>query len=363
MKVAIHNSARQLRGSERQTLLIAAGLAGRGHEVVVSCDPDAPLSDALSRAGVRTTSVRPRGDLDAWNLARFVLWLRRERPDALLLATWNRIPTAALAARLAGVPRVVARLGIPRRIGKHRAFQLAFRRGVDALVVNSPDVRDRWTAATPGIPPGGVHLVLNAVQPVAPGPRRLHAELGLPPGTRLLVSAGGLEERKGFDVLLDAFARLGDRRAWLAIAGDGPDAEALRRRAERLGVQGRVRFLGHRRDMPEVLASADVFVLASRKDSLANVMLEAMSLGVPVVATDTGGVPLALGGEPPAGWVVPAREPDALASALGQLLDTLDTAPADVAARTEEARRRIREWFSVERMVEGVEAVLRGDAR
>ncbi|HEX8362610.1 MAG TPA: glycosyltransferase [Longimicrobium sp.] len=362
MKVAIHNSARELRGSERQTLLIAEGLLKRGHEVVVSCDPDAPLWDALLRAGVRTSAVRPRGDLDAWNLARFVLWLRRERPDALLLATWNRIPTAALAGRLAGVPRVVVRLGIPRRIGKSRLLHLAFRRGVDALIVNSPDVRDRWTAATPGIPPGGVHLVLNAVQPLDPGPRRLHAELGVPPGTRLVVSAGGLEERKGFDVLLDAFARLGERRAWLVIAGDGPDAPALRRQADRLGLEGRVRFLGQRRDMPEVLASADVFVLASRKDSLANVMLEAMSLGVPVVATDTGGVPLALGGEPPAGWVVPVREPDALAGALGRLLDTLDSAPAEVSARTEEAQRRIREWFSVERMVDGVEAVLRPEA-
>ncbi|CAA9312104.1 MAG: hypothetical protein AVDCRST_MAG68-1418 [uncultured Gemmatimonadetes bacterium] len=359
MKVAIHNSARELRGSERQTLLLAAGLMGRGHDVAVSCDPRAPLWQALLREGVRTTAVRPRGDLDVWNFARFVLWLRRERPDVLLLATWKRIPVAVLAARLAGVPRVVVRLGIPRRIGKSRALSLAFRRGVHALVVNSPDVRDRWVAATPGVPRGGVHLVLNAVEPVTPGPRRLHAELHVPGGTRLVVSAGGLEERKGFDVLLDAFARMGERRAWLVIAGDGPDASGLRERADRLGLGERVRFLGHRRDMPEVLASADVFVLASRKDSLANVMLEAMSLGVPVVATDTGGVPLALGGDPPAGWVVPVREPEALADVLGQLLDS---APADVAARTEEARRRIREWFSVERMVKDVEAVLRPES-
>jgi glycosyltransferase involved in cell wall biosynthesis len=360
VKVAIHNSAREMRGSERQTLLAAAGLARRGHDVVVSCDPKAPLWQALLREGVRTTAVRPRGDLDAWNFARFVLWLRRERPEVLLLATWKRIPIAVLAARLAGVPRVVVRLGIPRRIGKSRALRLAFRR-VDALIVNSPDVRDRWAAATPGIPAGGVHLVLNAVQPVTPGPRRLPTELHVPEGTRLVVSAGGLEERKGFDVLLDAFARLGGRRAWLVIAGDGPDAADLRERADRLGLGERVRFLGYRRDMPEVLASADVFVLASRKDSLANVMLEAMSLGVPVVATETGGVPLALGGDPPAGWVVPAREPEALARTLGQLLDSLDS--ADVAARTEEAGRRIREWFSVERMVKDVEAVLRPETR
>jgi colanic acid/amylovoran biosynthesis glycosyltransferase len=114
--------------------------------------------------------------------------------------------------------------------------------------------------------------------------------------------------------------------------------------------------------MPEVIASADVFVLASRKDSLANVMLEAMALGVPVVATATGGVPLALGAlddAPPAGWIVPVRDADALATALDEVLATLDADPAAVAARAEEARRRVREWFSVERMVDGVEAALR----
>lgn len=358
MKVAIHSAAPELRGSERQAILIATELKRRGHEVVVSCDPRTPIAAALRRAGVPVSDARPRGELDLWNLARFVRWLRRERPDALLLTTWKRVPQAALAARAAGVPRVAVRLGIPRSMPASRYFQLAFRHWVHALIVNSPDVRDRWLASAPWLPADAVHLALNAVEPVRAVAGRLREELGMPEGVRLLVSAGGLERRKGFDILLDAFARLGNPGVWLAIAGDGPDADALRAQASTLGLGGRVHFLGHRRDMPEVLASADAFVLASRRDSLANVMLEAMALGVPVLATATGGVPLALGGEPPAGWTVPVRDPDALAAGLRELLDALDT-PGAVDARTAEARRRIRERFSVQRMVDDVEAALR----
>lgn len=358
MKAVIHNAAAELRGSERQALLIAAGLAARGHEVVVSCDPGAPLHAALRAAGIRTSPVRPRGDADVWNFARFVLWLRSEQPDAVLLTTWKRVPSAALAARLAGVRRVVSRLGIMRKPPKQRRFRLAFRRWVDALVVNSPDVRDQWVKSVPWFRADAVRVVVNAVEPRPAPAATLRAELAIPPGVRLVVSAGGLERRKGFDLLLDAFAALGERRACLAIAGTGADEEALRRRAARLGLGERVRFLGHRADMPSVLASADVFVLASRRDSLANVLLEAMASGVPVLATATGGVPLALEGEPPAGWVVPVRDADALGRALGQVLDALDTEPGSVAARTDEASRRVREWFSVERMVDGYEAAL-----
>jgi glycosyltransferase involved in cell wall biosynthesis len=360
MKVAIHNGARELRGSERQTLLIAAELMRRGHEVVVSCVPNGPLAAALRERGVRTSAARPRGDLDPWSFARFTAWLRRERPDVLLLATWKRVPLAAAAARVAGVPRVVVRLGITRAMPRARRFRAAFRYGVDALVVNSPDVRDRWLASAPWFPAETVVVALNAVEPLLPSAPRdaLRASLGVGREDRLVVSAGGLERRKGFDLLLDAFALLDDPRARLVVAGDGPDRDALRARAAALGV--RALFPGPRRDVADLFAAAELFVMPSRADSLANAMLEAMAQGVPVVATATGGVPLALGardGGPAAGWIVPVNDAPALAAALREVL----SAPrAEVALRTGEARRRIREWFSVERMVDTVEAALAG---
>ena len=111
MKIAIHADGPTIRGNERQVLLIASGLHARGHAVVVSCRGGTPVEAAFHEAGIRTSPVRPRGDADLYHALRFVAWLRRERPDAVLLTSWNRAFVAGWCAHRASVPRVVLRLG------------------------------------------------------------------------------------------------------------------------------------------------------------------------------------------------------------------------------------------------------------
>jgi glycosyltransferase involved in cell wall biosynthesis len=359
MKIAIHNGAAEWRGNEKQTATLAAGLTARGHEVVVSCNPRGSLAARLRELGIRTSSARPRGDLDAFSALRFALWLRRARPDVLLLTTWKRVPTAAWAARRAGVPRIVVRLGIVRPLPRARRFRRAFRGGVDAMIVNSGAVREAWLASAPDFPAGEVHLVLNGVDlPPAPAGSDVRAELGIAERTPLVAVVGGLERRKGVDILLDAFARVAPTASLLA-AGDGPMAESLRARAATLGIAERVHWLGERRDVGAVLRACDAYVLPSRNEGMAVAMLEAMQAGLPVIATDVSGVRDALApreGRPAAGWIVPPEEPAALAAALAEVL----AGGAEVRARAGEGRWRIDHWFTVERMIDGVERALAG---
>lgn len=362
MKIVIHNGAREWRGNEKQTTVLAQELIARGHSVVVSCHPRGQLRDILVRLGVPTTTRRPAGDLDLWSLLRFAAWLRRERPDALLLTTWKRVPTGAWAARQAGVGRVVVRLGLARPIPPARRFHLAFRRYVDALIVNSTEVRDRWLASAPWFPEGAVHVVLNGVAPAPPPDASpdLRSALGAGPLDRVVLAVGGLERRKGFDLLLRAFASApGDAHLW--IAGEGPMEAELRTLAGSLGVQARVRWLGQRSDVPALLGASDVFVLSSRNEGMAVVMLEAMAAGVPVIATDVSGVGDALaarGGRPSAGWIVPPEDASALGVALCSVLSALDSDPETVNRARAEARWRAAHWFSVDAMMAGVEAAL-----
>ena len=134
----------------------------------------------------------------------------------------------------------------------------------------------------------------------------------------LLVTAGWLIPRKGQALAIDALARLPD--ATLLIVGDGPDRAALEQRARRLGLASRVRFLGSvpHGELPALLAAADVVVQPSEAEGLANVWVEAVACGTPVVTTDVGGARDVID-RPEAGRLV-ARDAAAIAAAVRDLL-------------------------------------------
>lgn len=368
MKLVIHNAARVWGGNEKWMLMLARGLARRGHDVVVSCRRGGEVARRMEEVGIRTTHVRPGKGLDLPRAVRFAAWLRRERPDAVLLTSWRGAGWGAWAARRAGVPRVIVRLGIV-RVPRRLDAALWIRRRVDALIVNAPEIAHAWKARAAWFPPDRIHLVLNGIECAAVdrarAADRLRSVTGADAATLLIGAAGHVARRKGFDVLLDAFARADLPAARLVVAGDGPELPRLRERAREVGVADRVHWLGRRDDVPSVLAGCGAFVLSSRNEGMANVMLEAMSVGTPVIATDVSGVRTAIGVDDDgssAGWIVPPDDADALAAALRDVATLLRDDPAAVRARADAALRRVRERFGVERMVEECESVLAGEA-
>ena len=158
-----------------------------------------------------------------------------------------------------------------------------------------------------------------------------------------LLSVGQLIERKGHHLVVDALRELPAVR--LLVVGDGPERGALERRARAAGVAARVRFLGAvpHAELAALYGAADALVLASSREGWANVLLEAMACGTPVVATDIWGTPEVVA-DPAAGRLVPERTPAALAAAVAALL-------ADPPARA--ATRRYAERFSWDATVEG----------
>jgi glycosyltransferase involved in cell wall biosynthesis len=123
----------------------------------------------------------------------------------------------------------------------------------------------------------------------------LRVRLGIPAGVPVILSVGRLSREKGCHDLLEALGRLHRRTPAaefrLVIVGDGPEAGRLRRQAQSLGLAGRVVLAGFQNDVRPYYAMADLLVLPSHSEGSPNVLLEAMSAGVPVVATAVGGVP------------------------------------------------------------------------
>jgi glycosyltransferase involved in cell wall biosynthesis len=197
--------------------------------------------------------------------------------------------------------------------------------------------------------------VHNGIDAWAFRPRRdavaVRAGLGLAHGRKTVVMAGRMTPQKGWDVLLEAGARLARQRADLAwlLVGDGPLRPALTRRATELGVDAR--FTGARADMADLLGCADLVVLASRSEGLPFTLLEAMALGKPVVATRVGGVAEVVE-DGRSGRLVPRDDPAALAAAIAAVLD----AP-EAAAMGARGRARVEAEFTQERMVRSIERV------
>lgn len=205
-----------------------------------------------------------------------------------------------------------------------------------------------------GIPPRRITVIPRGRDPArlgCPDPdrrRRARVALGIQQDTPVLVNVGRQEFQKGHHVLLRAAARLSTRRpvAVLVAGRTGKATTGLRALQRDLGLAGTVRFLGHRDDVPEVLAAADVFVFPSLYEGLGGAVLEAMALGIPVVASD---LPVLREVVQPGrtGLLVPPGDPVALAQAVDGLLDR----PARAAALGQRARKVFQTHFTLDPVV------------
>lgn len=358
LRVAAHNGARDFGGGEKWTFLLLRGLRRRGHEVHCFCR-DAAMVERARAMDVDASVGRLGGHLMLPDALRLAGSLRRYAPDVLLVSTFKKLWLAALAGRLAAVPRTVVRIGLssdlPRR---HWTYRLALRRWTDAVLLNADGIRRDFVADLPGYPGERVATVYDGIEPgPAPPPAAAAREaLGLPASAPVVGTVARLSGQKRLDRMLEVVERL--PAVHLAIAGEGALEGELRASAAALGLAERVHFLGYRSDVETVLAALDVFLLTSDKEGMANAMLEAMAAGVPVVSTPVSGAAEALArdGEatPPGSVVEP--DPATLAAEVSRILadDGLRRAMGAAAA----ARARAR--FSFEAMLDAWEHVLAG---
>ena len=363
MKLVIQNTSKVWGGNEKWLGTLAEGLIARGHDVIVSCAQGA-VSAELGARGIPVTPFRPRGAIDFVSGLTFAAWLRGQHPDALLMTSWRPTAWTVAAAKAAGVPRIVVRLGIVREFPGRTPKGVALH-SVDEVIVNSDEIRDVWTRSAPASLRARVSVVMNGVRSRRADREQsralLRKELALAESTVLIGGAGHVAPRKGFDRLIRAFGEAGIPDSRLAILGDGAHRAELERIAREIGVADRVVWLGHRDDGAGVIAAFDLFVLSSDNEGMANVMLEAMAAGVPVVAHDISGVRKAIGASDDrqqAGWIVDPSGPADLARALVTACDTLRRNPEFFSAIGEEGHWRARNWFSPERMVEECERIL-----
>jgi glycosyltransferase involved in cell wall biosynthesis len=337
-------------------------LRDAGAEIVVlSAQPE--LAGFVGRQG-------PMGDapgLDReWRLAKLLRRIVRTiDPDIVHLHFCVLFSLLPFAIRAGGARTILAtehislpfaRRSLPRDL-LVRARNAACLQLVERILPVSEYVRRRLLISD-HVPPGKATVLYNGIdlarfQP----PSESHAEdrtairhrLGIPVDDQVVTAVGQLIDAKGFDHLVAAAARLRERpRTTFLIVGDGERRPAIAAEIERQRLGGRVRLLGKRDDVPEILWASDLFVCPSVWDeALGYVILEAMSAGLPAVASQVGGIPEVVQ-DGTTGLLVPPRDPEALARAIGRLLD--DPEARERMGRA--GRRAVEERFALDRAIE-----------
>lgn len=342
-------------GTENGVVNLINRLGGEFRHSIVSMTTRGALAARLA-VPVEVHALEKRRGLDLAASARLALLLRRLRPHVVHSRNWGAFD-AIPAARLAQVPTLIH--------GEHgweasdptgrNPRRNRLRRLLAPLVWKYTTVSrdlERWLVGTVGLPAHKIVTIVNGVDAAlfAEGSRGAgRAALGLTEEHVVIGTVGRLNPVKDQATLLEAFARLADRRRELAllIIGDGPSAAALRERADRPDLAGRVHFLGRRDDVPLLLRGLDVFTLPSLNEGISNTILEAMACGLPVVATRAGGNPELIE-DAVTGRLVPVGDP----SALAQALDAYAGDPHLRALHGKAARERAVGEFGLDRMVE-----------
>lgn len=358
----------ELAGGPRFFEHLARGLDPATFRLTLATAPGSPLASVYSVLGVAIAPVPFTRPFDPASLRALVTILRDGRFDIVHSMGLRADVYARVAARVARGPRLVSTIAmlasgfdiLPWRRRLYDAAERTTGRWVDLFLTDSEYARRRLIASR-AVDPGRVRTVYIGADPAAHDSaradgRRARAELGLGAGP-VVASLGRLVAQKGHDDFLAATALAARRIPGLQalVVGDGPLAGPLRERATRLGLGDHVRFSAARRDLDEVLAAADVVVIASHLESIPLLLYEAMARGRPIVTTAVGGIPeVVRDGEH--ALVVPPHRPDALARAMEGLLKDRGAA----AAMGLRARTHVGEAFPVRGCVEAVAAAYRG---
>jgi glycosyltransferase involved in cell wall biosynthesis len=360
---------------------MARHLPQAGCPTIVCTFADGPLRREIEALGV-TVAVLPSRRHSVFALPFFVVEMAQRRRDLVRLLRRHQVDVVQTRG-LGTLDFLVMSLRLTRRVQvwwtienvrfevraehlgrlrwmlrpKRAIHRLLYRIGahvVDGVIVVSDETARSFCDAVGNVG-GRVRVVGNAADvellPAAVDRDSMRSELGFEPRDHVMTMVGTFKRQKGHEHLVVAAAAIASRcsRVQFLLVGDGELRSDIERRVAAAGLQERFRFLGTRRDVPEILAASDSFVLPSLWEGLPVALVEAMASGLPVIATDVSGTrQVMVKGR--TGWLVPPGDAGCLADAMLELLANPMRAHAMAAA----GRSRVVEHFSARHQAESL---------
>jgi glycosyltransferase involved in cell wall biosynthesis len=335
---------------------LARGLHARGHHVVVATGPSPIWAEQCGRAGLAYAPLPMRRALDlrtAWQLARLI---RGHGIEVVHCHKGRARTLALLAGVLVRIPVLILNRGVSFPLGRWNRLGYTSAR-VTAIVAVCESIRRQLVAA--GVPADKIEVIysgtdLTRFHPQVDG-SGVRAELGLEAG-HVLITQVGVRSWRGNDDVLEAMRRVrrtAPQARLLFVGAPPPRIPLLLDKAARRGLGGLVSVLGHRHDVPEILAASDLVVDASYAGlGLTGSLREALAVETPVIGTALEGIPeLITDGE--TGLLVPPRNPEALAQAMLRIIEN----PVRAQAMARAGRKRVEAQFSSAIKIQRTEAL------
>ncbi len=347
MRIVIVTSSTNRSGGTRQAIYQAQGLLERGHDVTLALPEDSTFWDLHPAPFWHPLP----NDSTGWRkgMERLLFPHGRTRTHAIVHAFHNRavkrVALWGLFWKRYGVV-CVAHRGVLYRPGNPLPYLSPAMR---AIIANSRACAGAIAFCTPA---GKIRVVANAVPderitPMIP-PETMYRNLGLTPGQRCLVYVGNNSRIKGAEELMRAFAAA-DLPVGIHLIMLGVDPPRWQGLCAQLGLEGRILFPGKVENVGDYLQLAEAFVFPTNMDSAPNTLLEAVRMGLPVLATSVGGVPEIVDGN---GLLVPPGDPAALATALREM-----TASTERRVQWSRRSRELGAIYTVEARCKALEAI------
>lgn len=339
LRIAFVVHSLRVGGIERSVTRIVNGLDPNQFAPAIICmDRKGPAANWLQR-DIPIVEVCKRNGNDGRALRRLASCLRTQRIDLVQSHNWGTLLETVLARKLARVPHhihaergtvlgSVTAAGLRHRL-RARAMAAALK-SVDQVISNAHSVADRVQQRC-GYPARRIEVIPNGTPRVDHHGRRrdrhaIRMRLGIPAAATVIGSVGRLAAVKGFDTALKAFAEVLRRHpdTHLILVGDGPELPSLRAALSHMPVPDRVHLVGHRDQVLPWYAAMDLYMNSSRSEGLSQSIIEAMSMGLPILATDVGDNGHLVGtGSEACGLICPPDSAAELARAMQRLQENL----------------------------------------
>jgi len=338
-------------GGEKWMVTAAKSLSEKGHHVTLASKKNSRILKYAAEQKVRTTVIEIHSDFSPLKTIQIYRYLKTNNIDVLICNLNKDIRVAGLAARIRGNTVVLARHGML-LCGNKWKHKITLKKLVDGIITNSNTIKESY-ASYGWFTHEFVRVIYNGIViPEWVEPVNFSTRFG---GKKIIYSAGRLSEQKGFTYLIDAAAILCKQRNDLVfvVSGEGKLEQELKNRIQSLGIEASFIFEGYTPDIYPYLKGCDLFVLASLFEGMPNVVMEAMAVEKPVIATDVNGArELMLDGE--TGLIIPPADPEALAAAIASAIDK----PQLLETFGKAGKERVSEYFTIQRMAGQLEDYL-----